>query len=188
MDQPGQRTPAPGGLTLVQAFLNTADLEAGTDDLGDPGAATVWLQGHAVSPQSPLGDADRARLVAAREALRDVLTVHAGGPPDPIAAERLDGLLGAALLRPSATPQGVRLVPAAGGVDGFLAEIGAHIADATVAGTWERLKVCRDDVCRWAFYDASKNSRGAWCTMRVCGNRAKARAYRERQRAQAHLS
>ncbi|MGH2778535.1 MAG: CGNR zinc finger domain-containing protein, partial [Actinomycetota bacterium] len=31
-----------------------------------------------------------------------------------------------------------------------------------------------------AFYDHSKNRSGKWCTMRVCGNRAKTRAYRER--------
>jgi predicted RNA-binding Zn ribbon-like protein len=63
--------------------------------------------------------------------------------------------------------------------------LSSAIVEATIAGTWERLKVCRDDECRWAFYDHSKNARGAWCTMRVCGNRAKARAYRERQRTTA---
>ena len=45
-------------------------------------------------------------------------------------------------------------------------------------GTWRRLKACREDTCQWAFYDRSKNRSGTWCSMAVCGNRAKARAYR----------
>jgi predicted RNA-binding Zn ribbon-like protein len=51
------------------------------------------------------------------------------------------------------------------------------------AGTWDRLKACRQETCRWAFYDNTKNRSGVWCTMEVCGNRAKARSYRERQSA-----
>jgi len=49
--------------------------------------------------------------------------------------------------------------------------------------SWNRLKACRLDDCQWAFYDQSKNRSRTWCSMKVCGNRAKARAYRERQRA-----
>ncbi|HEV2869799.1 MAG TPA: CGNR zinc finger domain-containing protein, partial [Actinomycetota bacterium] len=30
------------------------------------------------------------------------------------------------------------------------------------------------------FYDHSTNRSGTWCTMSVCGNRRKARAYRRR--------
>ena len=48
-------------------------------------------------------------------------------------------------------------------------------------GTWERLKVCRQESCRWAFYDNTKNRSGVWCNMASCGNRAKARAYRARR-------
>jgi predicted RNA-binding Zn ribbon-like protein len=53
-------------------------------------------------------------------------------------------------------------------------------------GTWERLKACAlHDTCEWAFYDWSKNRSGTWCDMKVCGNRSKARAYRERKRGAA---
>ena len=53
--------------------------------------------------------------------------------------------------------------------------------ESMVAGTWSRLKVCPADDCQWAFYDHSKNRSGTWCSMQVCGNRAKVRAYRERR-------
>ena len=62
-----------------------------------------------------------------------------------------------------------------------MAIVHAAIAD----GTWSRLKACREPTCEWAFYDYTKNRSGAWCTMDVCGNRAKARAYRERRAASA---
>ena len=52
-------------------------------------------------------------------------------------------------------------------------------------GSWERLKVCADHGCRWAFYDRSKNRQGHWCDMAVCGNRLKNRELRARQRDQS---
>ena len=52
-------------------------------------------------------------------------------------------------------------------------------------GTWARLKACREDTCQWAFYDRSKNRSATWCSMAVCGNRAKARTYRQRHRGEA---
>ncbi len=52
---------------------------------------------------------------------------------------------------------------------------------AASEGTWRRLKACRNEGCRWAFYDGSKNRSGSWCTMDVCGSRAKMRAYRRRK-------
>ena len=45
---------------------------------------------------------------------------------------------------------------------------------------WKRLKGCRDENCRVAFYDKSRNRSRAWCSMEVCGNREKARSFRAR--------
>jgi predicted RNA-binding Zn ribbon-like protein len=72
------------------------------------------------------------------------------------------------------------LEPAAGGVDGALGRLLAIVKAALDDGTWQRLKVCPADTCLWAFYDASRNRSAVWCDMRVCGNRAKVRGYRER--------
>jgi predicted RNA-binding Zn ribbon-like protein len=43
-----------------------------------------------------------------------------------------------------------------------------------------RLKVCPS--CRWLYLDNSKNQSRQWCDMKVCGNRAKARAFYSRQK------
>jgi predicted RNA-binding Zn ribbon-like protein len=47
-----------------------------------------------------------------------------------------------------------------------------------------RTKRCAGQECGWLFFDTTKNNRRRWCEMRVCGNRAKVRAIRDRQRTQ----
>jgi predicted RNA-binding Zn ribbon-like protein len=69
------------------------------------------------------------------------------------------------------------------GVDGALARLVGIVFTAMTDGTWGRLKVCRDERCQKAFYDASKNRSGAWCSMAGCGSRLKTRAYRYRRTA-----
>jgi len=58
--------------------------------------------------------------------------------------------------------------------------VAATIAEAATTGTWARLKCCPGRRCGWAFYDRSASSRSRWCSMQICGARAKMRAYRDR--------
>jgi predicted RNA-binding Zn ribbon-like protein len=51
--------------------------------------------------------------------------------------------------------------------------------------SWERLKLCTDDDCRWVFFDRSKNHSSRWCSMESCGNRAKARRFRQKRAPRA---
>jgi predicted RNA-binding Zn ribbon-like protein len=74
-----------------------------------------------------------------------------------------------------------RLQAVGDGVDRALSGILAAAATAGLDGSWDRLKACRE--CRWAFYDRSRNRSGAWCAMRICGNRTKNRSYRARRGA-----
>jgi predicted RNA-binding Zn ribbon-like protein len=57
---------------------------------------------------------------------------------------------------------------------GLLAAAAARVAIEDRIG---RVKICPADDCRWAFYDASRNRSRQWCSVEVCGNRAKARAH-----------
>ena len=42
----------------------------------------------------------------------------------------------------------------------------------------QRVGICADDRgCGWLFYDTSRNRTRQWCSMRGCGNRAKARRH-----------
>ena len=76
----------------------------------------------------------------------------------------------------------MRLEPAADGVDGALAEIVSRVFEAQSSGSWRRLKSCPGPHCGWLFYDASRNASSTWCSMSICGNRTKTKAYRSRQR------
>ena len=176
---------APGGLGLVQAFVNTADLPVGPDELGDPPGAAEWIR-RLGGDAATISPAERTRLVGVREALRDLLEAHTGKNVAGEPRVRLQKLLGKASLTPVVDAFGPSLVPAhTSGVDGFLALLSAAIVEAGYRGTWERLKVCRADTCRYAFYDESKNGRGHWCSMKVCGTREKARSYRARKKESA---
>jgi predicted RNA-binding Zn ribbon-like protein len=169
-----------GSLRLVREFVNTRDIEAGTDALADPDELAKWLRHNdllGVDPTVQPADLDRA--VELREAVRSMLT---GGPPASAAAARLTSAARRARLRPEFTPSGARLVSAAAGVDSALGALLIVITEAMADGRWRRLKVCDNDACRWAFFDASRASSGKWCSMAVCGNRSKAAAWRTRQR------
>jgi predicted RNA-binding Zn ribbon-like protein len=179
-DPPVTREPAPGALALVQDFVNTAELPGGYDELADIPATVDWLgaHGYEVNPD----EAQRRRIVETREHLRTLIDVNSGQPLPVNTAARLSRLLDAAAVHPLVDAEGVHLASSARGVDGFLAALLAALVQSTIDGGFRRLKVCRSDTCQWTFYDNSKNGCGAWCSMRVCGSRAKAKAYRERQR------
>jgi predicted RNA-binding Zn ribbon-like protein len=177
--------PAPGDLQLVQSLVNSADLEDGTDELLDPEALGAWLRAHGLAGSRERFDAaGLERVIAFREAVRRLLLSHNGGDLDREAVTTLDRLAGDAAVRVEFGADGApALVPCGDGVDGALGRLFAAIARAQTDGTWERLKVCPASTCLWAFYDASRNHSRTWCSMSVCGNRAKARTYRRRARA-----
>ncbi|EWC58511.1 hypothetical protein UO65_6191 [Actinokineospora spheciospongiae] len=153
----GEATPEHDADLLLD-FLNTIDLEEHTDLLDDAHGWRSWLTAHGLSD----GDAARVRAV------RDGLRAAAAGEPASLAG--------------FAVP-----VEVAGGVPRLA---GAEVTEAVLAaavrlavlGEWERVKICPADDCRWAFFDRSRNRSRTWCSMRVCGNREKARAWRERTR------
>ncbi len=175
--------PAPGDLELVREFVNTRDVEDDSDELSDPDGLRAWLvERHLLDPPGRVRAADRERAVALREALRCALRGHNGGPPAPEACALLDDVAVRARFTLRFTGDGqAALLPGAPGVDGALGRLLRIVADAQADGTWERLKECPAEDCRWAFYDASRNHSARWCTMQECGNRAKVRRYRERR-------
>lgn len=182
---------------LLRDFVNTLDVETGADEIETPGRLTAWLDEHGLVPGTPSSTASgTASAVASesdldlardlREGLRAAMLDH-HGPSDPSGPRFPPGLeaaLAALPLRITLADGRPRLVPAgaAGAARAGLARITAAIMDAVADGTWTRLKVCQEGTCRWAFLDTSKNRSRSWCSMRVCGNRTKTRAYRARLR------
>lgn len=179
----GSRT-APGRLALVQDFVNTLDVESARDRIADPEALRSWLVEHGLMDGAAheLTPADVAEVRALREGLREVLHSHHGGEGASDAVATINRVAARAPLTVVFAPDGAtRLAAVGSGLDAALARLLAPIHDAVVDGTWTRLKACRAERCAWVYYDASKNRSRAWCSMAVCGNRVKSRAYRERR-------
>jgi predicted RNA-binding Zn ribbon-like protein len=150
-------TPAPGRLEVVRAFVNTLDVELGTDTLSSPWERTI------------------------REAIRLALAANHDRRTVPKAALRVldEAADRVGLSVRFATDSSFALRSTRRGRVG---EVLLAMTAAMSDGTWSRLKVCADDECQWAFYDNSRARTGKWCSMKVCGNRAKQKAWRDRGR------
>lgn len=150
---------------LIVAFINTVDVEAGSDALDTVEGWQSWLAGQGLG--GCFGQESPDTLTMARE-LRDDLRTLAGG--DRCAKVRQVGI------QVALTADGKVELSAQTAV-GLIAAAAAKVA---VERRLDRVKICPADTCRWAFYDTSRNRSRQWCSMEVCGNRAKARAHRQR--------
>jgi predicted RNA-binding Zn ribbon-like protein len=157
---------APEPLRRVQLLINSVDLEHEVDWLPD------WLEERGLA-----GELERAREL--REALRRLVLANNGVALDPSALEAVNRATGRLRLELVAD-RGVH-VRAEGG--DALDDVVAVALEAMLDGSWERLKACRN--CRWSFYDYSPNRSATWCSMQLCGNRKKTRAYRSRRRTES---
>lgn len=176
--------PAPGVLALVQAFINSVDLEAGVDRIGDLDGFTRWLilVGLA-TPTAVLTERDRHAAIRLREAIRALAR-------DRESAAQLERESAVQLERESAVQleraidglaltltyrDGAFRTTSTTALGGALGPIVDALQASINNGTWLRFKVCARDRCQWLFYDNSRNQGSHWCTTNVCGSREKAR-------------
>jgi predicted RNA-binding Zn ribbon-like protein len=179
------RRPAPGDLAVVQQFVNTRDIEAGTDQLRDTRALRRWLEEHALWQNGgAVAEGDLAFALTVREALRDLLVANAAAtPPSGVAVGVLNRAAADAKLSSRLSGAGdVVIQPEGAGVRRAVGALIAVVHEAMARGEWIRMKACLEDSCHWAFYDTSRNHSSRWCSMGVCGNRRKNRTYYARRR------
>ena len=170
---------APEPLRLVQKFLNSVDLESGREWLASPADLEHWLRENGFPPDE-VSESDLRRAVGVREALRALARANAGDPIPATAVAALDEASRDARFALAIDERGrIALQASASGLEGVLGSLMAVVVQAGFDGTWARLKSCSH--CRWAYYDYSRNRSGRWCSMELCGNRAKTRAYRRRR-------
>jgi predicted RNA-binding Zn ribbon-like protein len=181
--QSGGRSPAPGRLALVQAFENSFyDLgeQRGMDHFATREGLADWLEQRGFDA-GEVSEADLRRAVAVRNGLRAILAEHNGALRDAPAVaslrEAADGLPVAIGIDDDG---GTWPVVLGRGVTGALGLVMAIVHETRADGTWRRLKACPGHHCGWAFYDRSVSQTSTWCSMKVCGGREKARAYRRR--------
>jgi predicted RNA-binding Zn ribbon-like protein len=177
--------PAPGELEFVRELVNTRELDPDREDLGDPDALGAWLGQHGIPVGGPLAEPDVKRAQAFREAIRALLLANNGETLPGASLEELREAARSAPLQIEVGGDGsLATAPATSGVDALIARTLAVAAAAQERGEWERLKACRSHECVWVFYDRSRNHSRHWCSMGVCGNRAKTRTYRAKRKPQ----
>jgi predicted RNA-binding Zn ribbon-like protein len=171
---------APEPLRLVQLFVNTEDHEHGRELLGSPAELRAWLGEALATRVGRSGDDDLERAHELRDAFRSLLRGNNGFAVASGDVAAVNAAVRAAGLSPRMDASGrVTLEPAAADVAGALGRIVAVALAAMLDGSWARLKACRN--CGWGYFDYSRNRSATWCSMSICGNRSKTKAYRRRK-------
>lgn len=177
--------PAPGDLELVRSFLSLHDHTATSRDSLPPSPASLawWMHERGLLPDDERpSDEDLGWAAGVLEALRSRVSENMGAEPDPEAIGVLNRALEEAGLAPRFGDDAV-FRTRRGGVRGAVGRLLGIALLAQLDSSWERFKECSSPTCRGVFWDRSKNRSGRWCSMSQCGNRAKVRAYRTRERA-----
>jgi predicted RNA-binding Zn ribbon-like protein len=152
------------------------------EHLAVPADLAEWLVAAGVLDTAPaVTDPDLAAARELRGALYDlVVALEAGLPVPNRVVEAVNRHAGAEPVRlrldPAGRPTRDGSVAAARAT---VARSGVELADPANAAL---LRWCADATCTRAFLDRSRGRRRRWCGMSGCGDRAKAAAYRRRQR------
>ncbi|MEJ3404529.1 CGNR zinc finger domain-containing protein [Rathayibacter sp. YIM 133350] len=153
----GANGPSERAQELMIAFLNSVDIEEGTDEITTPTELEAWARARGLTG----GDLGQVREL--RGALRSLAS---GEPVESPAASVPIRLTGGTVQAQAST---------------VCEAVLASAFTLSIEGRLGRIRLCRAEDCAYAFYDRSRNGSRAWCDMGLCGNRAKARSYRERR-------
>jgi hypothetical protein len=95
-----QRNEAPGDLELVRRFVNTRDVEEGTDELDGPESLLGWFSGMGLLDDEAIADEeDLKRSLALREGLRSLLSANNGEGVEPADLRKLNRVAESVCLR-----------------------------------------------------------------------------------------
>ena len=187
-------------------FLNSiaTPVDTAVDWIGDGEGYLAWLEQAALVPSSVLQDmrlralpgeldkvADQARSL--REWFRGFVRRHMGSR---LRADALAALepLNRLLERDERFSQIVTMSVGQGAFelqtsrrwstpDALLLPVGAALARLVCTEDFSHVKTCEGPVCTLLFADHTRGHARRWCSMAICGNRAKQAAYRNRLKA-----
>ncbi|MGW3479919.1 CGNR zinc finger domain-containing protein [Streptomyces althioticus] len=160
--------------------------------MGDAERLATWCRGVGLTPAPGYEPEALLRsLHALRDAVYDIASsLLDGHHPSPASVELVNGL--AACEPPAArlelTAGGVRPAPGSGMLteDALLSVVARDLIELVAdASRRERLTACASEVCRMLYLNPPSGRARQWCSMRRCGNNAKAAAHRRRRAATA---
>jgi predicted RNA-binding Zn ribbon-like protein len=174
----------PGAACLEFAHTGGAGFRSVYETLHEPADLARWLAGNIGGGiDVPVDAAGLAAARRVREAIWACADARVAGTPLPAAAV---AAVNAAAARPPLVPaiaagERVAVIPPV-----TLEQVLSTFArDAVVLFTEvppERIRQCAAADCQLLFADTSRPGRRRWCSMERCGNRAKVRSFRTRQR------
>jgi predicted RNA-binding Zn ribbon-like protein len=183
-----------GGRPAVD-FVNTRRerWRRGVETLVTPEDLATWLVRAGVMEASALVTRKvLAQAVDLREAIDALLVGAIDG--EPVASTEAITLIDDWLVFAGVRPQlvtgadGAPLLTERAASDSPRRALGTIALDAAMMlGTDQRsrIRICASDTCSGRFFDRSPAGRRRWCSMRTCGNEAKARRHRQRRRQSA---
>lgn len=167
---------------LIRSFANTVDLEERSDELSTPERLGAWFaSARLIERVSDVTEQELRAVLDLRTGIREALDADCA--PSAHQLSVADAVLAGLPVRISLAPATVVPDPRLSVVDRALVRLGAAWLELVLTGQDQRLKRCAEHTCGWVFWDTSKNRSRRWCSMKVCGNRAKARRYAARRSA-----
>lgn len=203
-----QSTPAlfladSAGLDFLNSVATPTD--AAVDWLDDGDGLLDWLRQAHMVPQQVLtdlreralpGELDRlaAQARALREWFRGFVTEHRGHPLTESVLSQLDPLNEllerdhrySAIAGPPAGPLTLTNRRRWNSPDTLLLPIAQAMAELICDQDFTHIKSCEGPTCTLLFADHTRGHARRWCSMSLCGNRAKQAAHRRRHRATSH--
>jgi predicted RNA-binding Zn ribbon-like protein len=159
-----------GGRTYTSANRYTVDRERleTAEDLD-----AFWMES---GQRGGTSRADLERAIELREALYRIFMA--------VIADRRPETKDIAVLNRALATQKLTFRGAAASFtsDDPLGDIARTAAELLTSQEIARVRACSGESCGWLFLDTSRNRSRQWCDMRDCGNIAKVRRFRERQR------
>ena len=167
--------------TLNERFSTRVEQLRTPDDLGR------WLVDAGVLDEPPaVTDVAFAAAIDLRETLFATVARQIDAPGEPLPTAERDRINAAAAVPPPVpvlAPD--QQVQHHGDVAAGLSAVARDALALFERSDGSVLKWCADEKCTHPFLDVSHGHRRRWCGMAGCGDRAKAAAYRARQRAGA---
>jgi predicted RNA-binding Zn ribbon-like protein len=207
-------SPKPAAIFVGDAagldFLNSVATPVDTpvDWIEDGEGLLRWLEQARLVPrgvlqsirtEAPPGELDKAAAEARalREWFREFVQRHKGGrlaPRDVRELEPLNHLLqrdarfSQIVPRPDTGSASLELEEMRrwGSSESLLLPIGIALASLVVTEDFTNVKACEGPACTLLFADHTRGHARRWCSMAICGNRAKQAAHRQRVKARQH--